>query len=264
MTFKRNLLLLVLAFLVNANLVLALIKPRIVTSPIVIDDIVAVGGSSGVVCGWGTYTSFVTSDMSSKGTFVPIDANSQKPERYKIIVRNNKSEGIEAFRIGVVGYPLIGIDPLKGSITYSNGDAVITSAIKCAVPFMLRIHPVDNGVEIYDETKKANFVLDALLSTYECKIDASWNPRFRIYPNPTFGLSKFTFFVPIATGVNIIVYDQSNTIVYQNNNLNAIDGYNEIDVDLSAQRPGLYTGILEIRQANGKIISKKYCLVQKM
>ncbi len=260
MTIKRTFLFFILAFFIKATLVSAGVRPRIMTNPIIIDDIVASGGAMGVICDWEENLVAASVPSVTKGLFVPINTNTTNKEHYVVRINN-----IVCFKIGVQGSEVIGIDPLNAKITFKDIEATVFSNLDKPFSFKIRVRPVENGIELYNESLGSiNQIVEVYKKTHACKIDSRWNPRLRSFPNPTIDIASLGFHLPMQATINLFIYDSTGNVIYQNKNYQAQESYNQIRVDISAHRANLYNAVLEILQPNGSVLSRKTCIIQKI
>ncbi|MFZ4543985.1 MAG: hypothetical protein ACOYOA_08045 [Saprospiraceae bacterium] len=233
--------------------------------PIVIEDILVAGGGINSSCSWNTADKMLEEDISSKGVFIPFDANLDASKYFvKLLSKSNGDQ--ECFRLQYDANNALFIDPRNSSLNF-QGDAcfVYQQSSKDSKKFHLKIQPVTGGVIIYNLLPNTTFKLEVKRSKYICTLSDKWNPVITAtpVPNPTSGFVYLKLNSPLELLANIRIIDDYGHLIYDGKNTPINVGQNSILIDLNIAQPGILTAQIQFIQKNGPPMYH-FCLIEKI
>jgi PKD repeat protein len=102
-------------------------------------------------------------------------------------------------------------------------------------------------------------LLPCAFTTAEVVISDSLSAKLFIYPNPSSGLFRVTYYSPTNTRYQVVVVDTKGAILYRRSH-EVTNRYQLIDINLTGASSGLY--IVQIQDPNGKQLATGKLVIQ--
>jgi hypothetical protein len=221
-------------------------RNKLFNKPIIIDDIIAVGGFHGIQCG---YQPVMKSQYKNSALI------NMAPGNIYVVKYLINSEAIASFKMTLLENKMVGVDPLKYKFKYESNGEVNLNFDRLEDLHNVNLSATNAGVMItYTGNDNQNYTFEVTTLVYSCKINPNFDIQCQVMPNPVDDVLNLSFYAPIDTKADIfIVNTNNNTLQFNQSNIEVNAYCNNLFFNVNHFNSGNYALTIIIKQADGSV-----------